>query len=155
MDSLIIINNRGRIKTKDNGGQATLAFVILIAGLIVEIVIAGSFISYFLGGSNFSQRLNARALAAAEAGIRDAAINIARNRDFVSGSSLSYSLSLDNDSAVISIVKTDDIVNNQYIYQITSTGSAINRQSRLVATITVDKITGLIQFKSLNEQVIQ
>lgn len=144
-----------RLADKITAGQVTLAFVVLVSGLIIEIAIAGSFISYFLGTSGFGEKLSARALAAAGAGIRDAQVKIARNRDFVSGSSLSYSFAIDNDSASLLITKTDDSVNNQYVYQITSTGLAIRRQSKLVATVIVDKITGLVQLQSLNEQIIQ
>ena len=66
----------------NSNGQATLSFILLAGGIILEIAIAGSFITYFLSASGLSERLSARAYVAAEAGIRDAQIKITRNKDF-------------------------------------------------------------------------
>lgn len=136
-------------------GQATLAFMLLVGGIIMEIAIAGSFITYFLSHSALGERLAVRAFAAAEAAIRDAHIKIARNKDFVSGSSLSYSLDFGNDAALVNISK--DLVSDpeNYIYVISATGIAGNRQRKLVSTIFVNKTTGVIYFQSLIEQAVE
>jgi uncharacterized protein (UPF0333 family) len=142
-------------KSSKKEGQATLAFILLVGGIIMEIAIAGTFVTYFLSGSRVGERLSARALSAAEAGIRDAQIKIARDKDFVLGTTASYNINIGNDTA--SIILSKDSLSDQknYIYTISSTGLAGNRQRKLVSTILVDKITGVISFQSLTEEAVE
>jgi len=133
------------------GGQATLAFVLLVGGIIIEIAIAGSFITYFLSHAGLGERLSARAFAAAHAGVRDAQIKITRNKEL---GPVSYSLPVGADSTKV-VVTWDATNSDYYIYTITSTGSASTRLRKLVATLVVNKTTGLAQLKSLVEASIQ
>jgi uncharacterized protein (UPF0333 family) len=136
-------------------GQATLAFMLLVGGIIMEIAIGGSFVTYFLSSSGLGERLSARALSAAEAGIRDAQMKIARNKDFVLGLSSSYSLTVGSDSASIVVSKDSVTDAENYIYTISSIGIAGSRQRKLVSTISVNKTTGVVQFLSLAEQAVE
>ncbi|MDI6734273.1 MAG: hypothetical protein QMD50_02150 [Patescibacteria group bacterium] len=134
------------------GGQATLSFVLLVGGIIIEVAIAGSFLTYFLSTSGLGERLSARAFAAAHAGIRDAQIKITRNKEL---SPASYSLPVGIDSASVVISWVTDATNDNYVYTVDSVGSASTRVRRLIATLIVNRATGLVQLKSLIEMSIQ
>ena len=58
-------------------GQIALPFVLLVGGIILEIVIAGAFVSYFASGSGYSARLEVRAWAVANSAVNDALVKIA------------------------------------------------------------------------------
>ncbi len=133
------------------GGQATLSFIILVGGVILEIAIAGSLITYFLGVSGLGDRLSYRALAAAEAGVRDAEVAIARNKD-LGAQSYSFSVGPDTASVVITESTTDP---NNNVYTINSTGIASTRQRKLTGTVVVSKTTGAAQVQSVVEQSVQ
>lgn len=134
-------------------GQATLSFIILISGLILEIAIAGSFVTYFMSSSGLGERLSARALAAASSGVRDAQMRIVRNKEYGAGSSVSYSFPVNQDAASVTISRIFSDPN--YVYTITSVGVAGTRQRKVVATMFVNQGTGLIELKSVTEQALQ
>jgi uncharacterized protein (UPF0333 family) len=132
-------------------GQATLSFVLLIGGIILEIAVAGSFVTYFLSSSGLNERLSARALSAAEAGIRDVQIKIARNKAFSMATS---TIVVGSDLAVVQL--SSDATNpDSYVYTITSVGIASSAQRKIVAVLVVNKITGLVQLQSMSEQSVQ
>ena len=130
-------------------GQATLSFILLISGLILEIAIAGTFVTYFSSTAGLGERLSTRAFTAASSGIRDAQIKIVRNKDFEG----QFILSLDNDTASVSVVRST--LDTNYIYTITSLGVAGTRQRKFVAIIVADQTTGLVELKSIDEIAVQ
>ncbi len=134
-------------------GQIALPFILLVSGIIIEITIAGAFVTYFLSASGLGERLALRASAAAHSGIRDAMIKIARNKEFVS-SPQNYNLTVGDDTTSISVSRTVDDPQNAYIYTITSTATAASRQRRLKATVIVNQTTGSIQLQSLKEEPV-
>ena len=136
-----------------SNGQIALPFILLVSGIIVEITIAGSFVTYFLSTSGLGERLSLRASAAANSGIRDAMIKISRDKEYAS-TPQSYELSVGNDSADVSVSKTDDDPNNSYIYTINSTGVASSRQRKLQAVLVVNQTTGFIQLQSVQETAV-
>ena len=73
-------------------GQATLSFILLVSGVVLEVAVAGSFITYFLNSAGFGERLSARALAAAQAGVGDATLQVVRNKEFVTAGTATYTL---------------------------------------------------------------
>ena len=139
------------MRPRRNSGQATLSFIILVGGVILEMAIAGSFITYLLSASGLGERLSFRALAVAEAGIRDAEEAITRNKDL---GSTSYSFSLGSDTATVFISQNASNPTS-YVYTITSTGTASTRERKLVATLVASKTTGAIQIQSVVEQAVQ
>lgn len=140
-------------------GQATLSFVLLVSGVIIEIAIAGSVIAFFASGSGLGERLSARALEVAQTGIQDAEVKIARNKELCTACTLlapfTYTFSVGSDSVTLNISRTDDVANNIYLYRIESVAVASSRQRKLVALIRTDKTTGVVQFQSLTEQSVQ
>lgn len=133
-------------------GQATLSFIILVSGLILEIAIAGSFITYFLSSSGLGERLYARAFTVAQSGIRDAEIRIVRDKDF-GATPVSYVLYIDNDAATVSSSRASQ--DSSYVYTVTSVGVAGTRQRKFVAIIAADQVTGLVDVQSVSEQSVQ
>ena len=129
-------------------GQAALSFIILVSGIIIEIAIAGSFVTYFLSASGLGERLSYRALSVAETGIRDAQVKIVRDKDFVSAGSYVYSLAVGSDIASVEISRAGSEV---YTYTIDSTGVASTRERKLVATMIVHATSGLAQLQSITE----
>jgi len=136
-------------------GQATLSFILLVSGVILQIAVAGSVVTYFLSSSKFSERLSLRALAAAQAGIRDAQIRISRDNNYAASGTKTNSFTVGSDSVIVTISRTSDSANNAYVYTINATGSASLRKKKLVGSVAVDQTTGLLQFKSIQEQSVQ
>jgi len=131
-------------------GQIALPFILLVSGIIVEITIAGSFVTYFLSTSGLGERLSLRASAAANSGIRDAMIKISRDKEYAS-TPMSYDFTVGSDTASVSVSKTDDDPNNSYVYTIDSTGVASSRQRKVEAILIVNQTTGFIQLQSVEE----
>jgi uncharacterized protein (UPF0333 family) len=138
-------------------GQMTLPFVLLIGGIIVEVAIAGAFVTYFLSNSGYGERLSVRAAAAAESGIRDAMVKITQNKEFLSDlGSTSYSISVStetNDTALVSASR--ETASGKYLYIVTSLGTAVSRQKKYVARIFVDPITGQVELESIQETAVE
>ena len=135
-------------------GQIALSFVLLVSGVIIEIVIAGSFVTYFISNSGLGERLQSRAATAAYSGIWDALLKISRNRDFGS-SSQNYGLTTGSDSATVNVSRTLNSSANVFVYSITSLGIAGTKEKNIVATAIVDEVTGQIQLQSVADQALQ
>ncbi len=144
-------NLRRRRIREPNKGQATLSFVLIVSGIIIEIAIAGSFIAYFLSNAGLGERLSARALAASEAGLRDAAERVARNKDSCASTCL-YNFAVGSDAAAITVTRTDDPTDNIYFFSITSLGTAGTRERQFVETLSVNKTTGVVGLSTITEQ---
>ena len=134
-------------------GQIALPFILLVSGIIVEITIAGSFVTYFLATSGLGERLSLRASAAAHSGIRDAMIKISRDKDYASAPQ-NYELDVGDDTASVSVSRTSDDPQDSYIYTIASTATASSRKRKLEATVIVSQTTGFIQLQSLSEEPV-
>lgn len=130
-------------------GQMSLPVILIISGVFVEIAIAGAFIVGFMISSGQGERLSVRALAAAEAGIRDSFIKIARDKTFLPAGG-TYVFSVGDDSASIVVERTSldaDYTN----YEITATGVAGTRQRRMVGSLLIDSNTGETKLQSIEE----
>ena len=134
---------------RSRSGQATLSFILLVSGLILEVAIAGTFVTYFFSSSALGERLSARAFAVANSGIRDAQMRIARSKDY----SGTFSIQLDADSATVTVVRTTQ--GSNYVYTITSLGIAGTREREFVATMVADQTSGLAETQSIAEQALQ
>ena len=132
--------------------QIALPFILLVSGIIIEIVVAGSLTSYFASGSGFSERLQARASSVAYSGINDALIQVAKNKDF-GALNPSYGIDIEGDTATVSFQSL--LANGYYTYTITSLGIAGTRQVKIIAVAIVNDSTGQVQLQSLNEVAAQ
>lgn len=135
-------------------GQVALSFILLVSGIIIEIVIAGSLVTYFLGSSGLGERLQSRAETAAYSGLWDALVKISRNRDFGS-TTQNYGLTVGSDSATLTVSRTFNSNGNVYIYTVASLGMAGTREKNLLATAIVNQVTGQIQLQSVVDQSLQ
>jgi hypothetical protein len=141
---------RGQAPKSFTSGQATLSFILLVGGIVLEVAIAGSFATYFLSASGLGERLSARAFTTAEAGIRDAQMRIVRDKEFAQSGPVTYSIGVGIDG--VSVVVSRDTSNaTSYVFTATSTGTAVNRSRRLVAIMVVNRETGLAQLQSMQE----
>ena len=139
-------------------GVAALPTMLLIGGIIVEISIAGAFISYLFSQSIFGVKLSEEALSLAQSGIQDAIIKIIRNKDFSSTSG--YDITIANKTAHIVVCKGSKSVNGNCNIQdngkseITSMGSILLKKRKLRATVNINSNTGEVKLESINEIAI-
>jgi len=134
---------------RNNKATAALPAILLIGGIIIEIGLAGAFISYYLSQSGFGVKMSAEALAAAEAGVQDAIIKIVRNKDFTSSG---YELQVGSRSANVVVCK--DTCAGIGKHKITSIGSAVVKRRKLEAVINVNATTGEVKIESILESVL-
>ena len=123
--------------------------MLFIGGIIVEIALAGAFISYYLSQSGFGVKMSAEALAAADAGVQDALIKIIRDKNF---SSAGYNLTVGNRSANIVVCK--DSCSGTGKHKITSTGTAMLKRRKIEAIVNVNSTTGEVKIESVQEMAI-
>jgi len=135
-------------------GQIALPFVILVGGIIVEIVIAGSIVAFFANASVLGERLSVRAITAAKSGTYDAMMKIANNKEFAA-IPVNYNLTINGDAVSISVSRTIDDVSGIYNYIVESVAIARSRQRKIVAELIVDQITGDTDLRSLGEAPVQ
>lgn len=137
---------------KLQNGQTALPVILLISTIVVEIAITGALVSYFATNSVFGERLSARALAAANLGVKDAEIKIVRNKD-VFGVGGNYNLTIQNDAVSISVLRVSNS-DNTYTFTIEATGVAGGRQKKLIEIIVVNQTTGRIDIQSTKEKTL-
>jgi len=131
-------------------GTAFLPIVLVVGAVVIEFVVAGAFLIYYLNSSNFGVRLSAEAFEAASAGIEDALIKIVRNKNCPDVNCVSsYTLEVGNRSAVVTICK--DTCAGNGTHQITSVGRALTRRRQLVAVVETNSITGEVRIISIKE----
>lgn len=135
-------------------GQATLSFILLVSGVVLEVAVAGSFVAYFSNTAGFGERLAARALAAARAGVDDAVLQVVRNKEFVAEGTASYTFDVGSDVVSVLTTRTTDSDAGTYIYTVTATGVAKSRQRRLVARVVVNQTNGLTELQGVTEQAV-
>lgn len=135
----------------NRAGQIALPFLLLICGFIVEVAIAGAFVVYFVANSEAGERFSYRALSAAHSGLRDALIQVSRNKELVSGPTSTFVMDLGSDSATVETYRISDPISDSYEYIITSVGAAFTSRKKLRATAYIDKTTGALQLGLVEE----
>ncbi len=136
----------------------TLPFILLVSGIIIEITIAGAFVSYFLSTSGYGERLAARAESVARSGINDALARVMQNKDFSivpCSAPYTYTVTSGGDTAGVSLCRTTDFSTNKYTFTITSIGVAASHQKKFVATALVDQTTGQTELQSISERPVE
>lgn len=146
---------QNRLNFKKNNGVAALPTILLLGGIIVEIAIAGAFVSYLFSQGSFGIRASEEALSFAQSGIQDAIIRIIRNKDFSSTSG--YDITIANKTAHIVVCKgsksvgSDCNVLNDGKDEITSLGTVMIKKRKLRAIVNVNVNTGEVKVESINE----
>ncbi len=134
--------------------QVALPFILIVSGVIVEIVIASSFVAYYLSNSGLGARFQLAAQTSADTGVWDALGKISQNKDFTT-SQVTYGLASGTGSATITVTRTTNAGNATYVFGVTSVGTAGGREAEMVATAIVDQVTGQMQVQSVVQQTIQ
>lgn len=135
-----------------NGGQIALPFVLLVGGIIVEIVIAGSLVSFFINATSLGEKLSIRALAAANTGIYDAVMKISANKEYAA-SPVNYNITINDDVVSVNVSRTASPT--IYLYTVDAVATAKNRKRRVVAKVVVDQTSGRINLNSIEEESVQ
>lgn len=141
-----------------NKAMVALPTILFIGGLIVEISLAGIFVSYYLSQSGFGIKRSSEALAAAQAGIEDALLRIVRNKNFLDNDG--YELPVGNTSANIVVCRDSKTVDtlcdtlNNGKSEITSTGTSFLKKRKLRAIVNINSATGEIKVESIEETTI-
>jgi hypothetical protein len=133
-------------------GVAALPTLLMVGGVIIEIAIGVSFLAFVFVRSGLSARLNVEAAAVARAGIQDALLRIARDKNFASGG---YALPVGNYSATVTVTKDNDCVGASSGRScITSVGTAFASQKKFEALTVTDNLTGEVRIIYLLERPI-
>lgn len=143
-------------------GVAVLPTILLVGGLMAAISVSLLFVSYFFGQGSFGIKLSNEALSAAQSGISDATMRIARDKNYNTANS-SYSLLVGSRSAQVMVCienyKTTSISSPCGTIdftltgkrEITSIGSAFNKKRRLKAIVNINNYNGEIKTESIEE----
>lgn len=140
-------------------GIIALPTIILIGGIVLEIALTLSLVSYFLLQSSAGSRFAAEALNIAQAGVNDAVMKIIRNINL--GNPLyQYTMTLDPiREADLTICKDFKIANgvcdvtqpNDGETEIISVGKSFNKMKKLQAFISINSANGEVKIKSIQE----
>ncbi|MBI2278883.1 MAG: hypothetical protein HYU81_02365 [Candidatus Brennerbacteria bacterium] len=139
---------------RQRSGQATLSFILLVSGVILEVAIAGSFVAYFFSASGYGERVSSRALAAARAGFADAEIQIGRNKEYGGGVTTRYTFAVGSDTVEVTVSRMTDAGANAYVFTVSAVGTSFTRTRELTAAIVVDRTTGVARVQSLREKSV-
>lgn len=141
-------------------GVIALPTIILIGGIILEIVLTLSLVSYLLLQSGAGSKFSAEALVYAQAGIDDAIIKSIRNNVFTSGITYQHTITIDiiRQASVVACKDfeiTDNVCDvtksNPGKIQVISSGRSFNKNRRLQAFINVDQNSGEVKIGPVQE----
>lgn len=129
-----------------NNGQATLALVLLIGGIITLIGVSLVFLVGSFINSGYGFQSSSRAFAVASAGVDDAIMKLVRNKDFYAASP--YDVPVGNYNASVTVAK-DTPVSGKTTIVSTATVGAYKR--KVQAIVAIDSYTGQVHLVSWEE----
>jgi hypothetical protein len=135
---------------------AAITTILIIGIIVAEIAIAAAVASYFATQAELGLKAVYQASFAAQSGIDDALLKIIRNKSF-NPTPNPYTLSLGQATAQVRVCIDKKTTSSPCdtsapgIYEITSLGTFLNKQSRLRAIVYVDSSTGLATVNSIAE----
>ncbi len=127
-------------------GQSALSMIILISAIVVFSGISMALLALSILNSTYGFRAGTQATEVAAAGIRDALLQLDRNKDFATSS---YSLSVDSYTATINVGQQTSTVHQRV--HVTSTATVSNYTRRIHAVVSISSSTG--QFSPLSWQL--
>ena len=128
-------------------GVAALTTLLGISVVIVVLGTALGFLAFFETAISASQMRSQEALLVAQAGISDALLRLAQNKDF-SAAPTGYTINLSNGTSTI-VVTQDQPQTGQVL--ITSTGEVYNRKRKIEVKVAVDDTSGQVTIISWRE----
>ncbi len=135
--------------------MASLPAILMLGAVIVEVAVASVFLLTYLNGSVYGTRLSNQSLAAARAGINDAILRVILDKNI---NQLDYTVTLEGATASVAICKDiffhcdGSATTATGKDQIVATGTALTREHRVIAILSVDSTTGLVTIDSLQDQ---
>ncbi|MEK7195806.1 MAG: hypothetical protein AAB659_01005 [Patescibacteria group bacterium] len=137
-------------------GAATLAAILLISGIVMELAISGLIVGVLVSNTVASSKLAAQALVAARTGAEDAAVKIVRYKNcsalatafsITCDGVTTYPLTVDTASATVGVIDNADGT-----LKVVSIGNAGTRKKRFEAVMGVDAFSGQIIVISMQEK---
>ncbi len=125
------------VKIEKQKGIVALSVTLLLSAVIVEIAAIGAIIAYTLTNANYAARLTSEAGSAARAGLADALMKIARDKNW--SSVAPYSLSVGGGSVDVTVLKDSPSIGKR---EVTATGKAFTRRQKIRAVVDVNDVTG-------------
>jgi hypothetical protein len=135
-------------------GAAAITSILIVAIIVAEIAIAVSIASYFSSKTELGLKALYLASFAAQSGIDDAIIKINRNKNLTT---TTYSFNVGNATALVKIcngfytVSSSCDTSKSGIFEVTSLGSYLGKESRMRAILNVDPTLGVVVINSLSE----
>ncbi len=130
-------------------GIVSITTVMIIGTVIMETALVGLVVAYLVGEQGMGVRASYSAIAAAESGVSDVFLHIARNKDWVPSIS-PYTITVGNFLVDVAVAKAPiDSRFNQYT--VIATGRALTKKVQIQGIFVVDGYTGSINQQSLTE----
>ncbi len=134
-------------------GAAAITIILIISAIVAEIAIAALVSSYFSSQRQLGERIVYTASFAAQSGISDAILKISRNKNF-NPTPNPYTISVNGAMAQVTVCVNHTTVNTicdtsalTGTYEITSLGSALNKNVKMRALLYVDPSTGSVNIQ--------
>jgi len=121
-----------KINIKKNNGQAALATMLVIGGLISLIVLTLVIIISSYVSSSYAFQYSQRALAVANAGANDALIQLTRNKSFENQTG--YTVNVLNDTATVQVIQNSPQSGQATIISI---ANVLNYKSRVRVIVSI------------------
>lgn len=121
--------------------------MLLLGSIIIEIVIAMAFLTYYFNTLNFSARLTSEALETARAGAQDGISKVILDKNCCGGP---YTVTTST-GRVATVTVCKDLCLAPGQTRVISTASVFNKQRSIEADLTVDPITGQVTVNQLKE----
>ncbi len=137
-------------------GAATLAAILLISGIVMELAISGLIVGVLVSNTVASSKMAAQALVAARTGAEDATVKITRYKNcsalatafsITCDGVTTYPLTVDTASATVGVIDNADGT-----LKVVSIGTAGTRKKRFEAVVGVDAFSGQIIVISMQEK---
>jgi uncharacterized protein (UPF0333 family) len=117
-----------------------IGIIVLFAGITM------SFLATSFFQATYGFQIASRASAAADAGARDALLQLARNKDFAPGT---YSVQLDSVTATVTVTRDSPLAGEITIF---ATSTVQSYEQRLRAVVSVSTSTGQVDLLSWQTQ---
>lgn len=131
-------------------GMTALPTLLVLSSIIIEVAIAIALAAYLLSNVSSGARYGAEALAAANAGVSDATIRIARDKNYSSGG-YTFSVGSSTTSVVVQINTGKDGTAATGKSRILSTGTTRTFSKKLEVVYSVNDITGEMTLETYDE----
>lgn len=139
---MIILNQKN--------GIAALPLVLMLGGLITVVTTSLLMANLLSTQSEFGLRLNSQAFAAAQSGIQDALLRIARDKTFASSYTMNFS-----DGSTVDVAVCRDAIAPVCVGlgkdRVSATGKSQGRNRKFQAIVNVDSVTGEMILESITE----